>query len=218
MRVNKILPSPFFGNYFCLIPNTNVAFVAISKNAVTFLKKVAYYNAYKVWVQSFDEIHGLIGYTADSPFLVPIENMKKYEETHGDLIKIAVWRDPLDRIISTYSLFCVEKEYRSYFHYLGLINDITFDEFMAFLDYEWAKKYPLWQDEHIRRQVDYYSVVDVDYIIHISKLNSFLNEINISFEREQSNKTNTSYEVLNQSYLDKIRAYYKEDYDIICNY
>lgn len=218
MRIEKPLSSPFFGNYFCIIPNTNIAFVAISKNAVTFLKKVAYYNAYKIWIQDFTEIHNLIGYSDDSPFIVPIQNMRKYEAENGNFVKIAVWRDPIERITSTYSLFCVEREYRSYFHYLGLLNNINFDDFMNFLQYEWSKKTPLWQDEHIRKQSDYYSVSDVDYIVDISKLNCFLNEMNIQFINEHSNETKVNYKIINQSYLDKIKDYYKEDYNIKCNY
>lgn len=144
--------------------------------------------------------------------------MSKYEEENGALTKFAVWRDPVDRIVSTYSLFCIEREYRPYFYFLGLLNNASFDEFMNFLEYEWSKKSPLWQDEHIRRQVDYYSNSDVDYIVNISRLDNFLKEMNVPFVKERSNSTNTNFKITNQNYIDRISHYYKDDYEIKCNY
>lgn len=41
--VQDFYPSPFMGNYFCEIAHCNAAFVAISKNAVTYLKNIAIY-------------------------------------------------------------------------------------------------------------------------------------------------------------------------------
>ena len=44
MEIPRILySSPFMGNYFCEIAHYNMAFVAIAKNAVTYLKSLAIY-------------------------------------------------------------------------------------------------------------------------------------------------------------------------------
>jgi hypothetical protein len=164
-------------------------------------------------------IHQRIGFTEESPFLIAIDKMPEYEKKHGNKIKFAIWRDPIERILSTYKLFCLEKEYRAYFHYLGLYEDISFDRFMAFLEFEWGKiKTPLSQDEHIRRQVDYYKSKQVDFILPIQKMYNFLNEHNVNFVNEQSNKTNAHFETNNQIYINKIRDYYNEDYGIKCNF
>ncbi|PPL03151.1 Sulfotransferase family protein [Parapedobacter indicus] len=208
------------GNFFCIIPNTGVAFVAISKNAVTFLKKVAYYNGSreKVWEKGFTSVHDLIGYSDGSPYLVPVDKMQEFENKHGVYTKFAVWRDPIERIVSTYKLFCLDGEFRRYFHFLGLVGGTSFDRFVDFLEFEWEKKDPLWQDEHIRRQVDYYNPSEVNYIVNIHNLHSFLTDFNVPFKSEISNKTLSSFELTNEKHLTRIRQYYKADYQIECNY
>ena len=207
------LPSLFFGNFFCLIPNTNAAFVVISKNACSFLKKVAIYNDTNEWVTT-SKAHDIIGYSAKSNYLVPISKMKKYEEKNGALVKFAIWRDPIDRIASTYKLFCLEREYRAYFHYLGINENISFERFKDFMMFEWNKKSAVNQDEHIRRQVDYYKLRDVDHVISIDSLYPFLDNNNIKFKKEKSNKTNVAFEIVKEEDLAIIKAYYKADYRI----
>lgn len=217
LPANTILPSPFMGNFFCLIPNTNLAFVAIAKNGVTFLKKVAVFNAMKKWTDRYTA-NTTVGYHEDSTYLISVKEMSDYEKQNGKLIKFAVWRNPIERIISTYKLFCLEKEYRTYFHYLGLYEDNSFDRFMKFLEFEWHKKDLIKQDEHIRRQVDYYQPEDVDYIVPIFKLYDFLTEHNISFIKEQTNKTSSQFVIKNKEYIKNIKEYYQKDWEIKCNY
>jgi len=215
---NSFIPPAFFGNYFCLIPNTNLAFVVISKNAVTFLKKVAYYNSTGKWEENFLQAHHLIGYTEKSSFLIPIAKMPEYEKENGKRVKFAIWRDPMERVLSTYKLFCLEKEFRTYFHFTGLFHDNSFDFFMKFMEFEWSKKYGETQDEHIRRQIDYYDAVDVDYIVPIGKMHGFLIDHNVQFIKELSNRTTVSFELSNKQYIQRIYDYYQEDYNIRCNY
>ena len=206
------------GNFFCLIPNTKLAFVAISKNAVTFLKKVAIFNDTQQWVESEDDAHNIIGFSEQSKYLVPVTGIREYENKNGKLIKIAVWRDPIKRIESIYKHFFIEREYRQYFHYMGLYYENDFSRFMEFLEFEWEKKYSDAQDEHVRRQSDYYSISDVDHIIPIEKVNDFLLKYNISFIPEKSNETKSSFKIENQKYLEKIKKYYEVDWGIVCNY
>lgn len=214
---DTVLPSLFMGNFFCLIPHTNLAFVVISKNAVTFLKKVAIYNDTKEWTDS-DKAHAKIGYHEESPYLIPIEKMHNHEKQNGVIVKFAVWRDPIERILSTYKLFCLEKEYRSYFHFLGLYEDNSFDRFMQFLRFEWSKKVPLFQDEHIRRQIDYYQIQDVDFIVPIHKLYDFLNDYKVAFIKEKTNKTTCKFIIESKENIKEIKLYYKKDWEIRCNY
>lgn len=218
MPQNAVLPPRFFGNYFCLIPNTNLAFVVIAKNGVTFLKKVAHYNDTGRWVEDFIESHDVIGYTEESPYLIPVEKMSEFEEKNGKRIKFAIWRDPLERVVSTYKLFCLEKQFRTYFHFIGLYHDNSFENFMRFMEFEWTKKYGEIQDEHIRSQIDYYDAKEVDFILPVEKMYDFLKEHKVPFVKEQSNKTDVVFNLENQEYIDKIREYYEGDYNILCNY
>jgi hypothetical protein len=206
--------SPFMGNFFCLIPNSNAAFVVISKNACTFLKKTAIYSVMGEWVDSFDSAHDIVGYSSKSRYLIPISEMKNYEKKHGKILKFAVWRDPVERIVSTYKLFCIERESRMYFQYLGINEPVSFDRFMEFLNFEWCKQDSILQDEHIRRQVDYYKPKDVDHIVSIENLNQFLKENNIYFRQEHSNKTESAFRITNDKYIESIKKRYKNDYQI----
>lgn len=101
------------------------------------------------------------------------------------MIKFAVWRDPVERLVSCYKFFCLEKENRYYFRYLDLYGDNSFDRFMEFVRFELGKTNPLYQDEHIRRQSDYYSPEDVDYIVPIKFLNRFWKNIIFLFLRKK---------------------------------
>lgn len=207
------LPSLFLGNFFCLIPNTNAAFVIIAKNGCAFLKKVAIYNNTNEWVTT-EEAHSIVGFSIKSNYLVPVSKMKQYEEKNGKLMKFAVWRDPVVRVTSAYKFFCLEREYRTYFHYLGINESISFERFKDFLVFEWHKKPAINQDEHVRRQVDYYKPRDVDHIIPIENLYSFLENNNIKFKKEQTNKTNVAFEIVNEEDLKNIKEHYKADYKI----
>ena len=62
MEIPRILySSPFMGNYFCEIAHYNMAFVAIAKNAVTYLKSLAIYAKTGTVVSDKEEIHEVVG-------------------------------------------------------------------------------------------------------------------------------------------------------------
>ncbi|QJB36675.1 sulfotransferase family 2 domain-containing protein [Chitinophaga oryzae] len=209
-----VLPGLFMGNFFCLIPNTNFAFVVVSKNSCSFLKKVAIFNKTGDWMESVEQTHKTIGFTDKSGYLVPVNEIDNYEKENGKLIKFTVWRDPVERFVSTYKYFCIEKEYRTYFHYLNLHTDCGFGRFLEFATFELGKKDPLSQDEHIRRQSDFYSPGAVDHIVPISGLNDFLHRYSIPFRKERSNRTETRFEIDSKEHLDLIKELYKPDFAI----
>ena len=213
----ELIQSPFMGNYFCLIPNTDIAFVVIAKNACTFLKKVAYYALEGFWIRESTEIHDLIGYCSEkSGFLMSFEQIKEAERTRKrPYKKIAVWRDPVERAISAYKHFCMEGTVRYYFIYLNLHMDTSFDRFLELIDFELKKSNPLFIDEHIRKQVDYYSGTEVDEIVHIRDLDTFLEDNGVRFIKEKSNNTKSDFKPDDSKYLDKIREWYSEDYKIM---
>ncbi|WP_236975244.1 sulfotransferase family 2 domain-containing protein [Membranihabitans maritimus] len=215
---NSFIEYTFRGNYFCLIPGYNTAFVVISKTGATFLKKVAIYSKTGKWIQSSNETHTQVGFTESSEFFIPIHKISNYEKKHGKLLKFAVWRDPVERLISGYKYFCLEKTYRPYFHAVGLYDNPSFDWFMKFVKFEIAKNDPQKQDPHIRRQSDHYQLNDVDYIIHMNDLFSFLEARQIPFEREYSNRTNTHFKLKPKLYKWQIKYLYYDDYKLKVNW
>lgn len=121
MKIPKdsVVSSPFIGNYYCPIDKTGLAFVVIAKNCVTFLKQLAIYYKTGSVIYTESQIHDVLGYREKSGYLISFDNMEQFEIDNGKLLKFAVWRDPVERLVSTYKFFCLEREYREYFRYLG---------------------------------------------------------------------------------------------------
>lgn len=208
--------SPFLDNYFCLIEEYDMAFVAIAKNAVTHLKNIVVSSKYGFYPDG-EEVHNFIGYNDFSPYLCPVVKMKEREDETGKLIKFAVWRDPVERLVSCYKHFCLERTSHYYFSLLGVYENNSFDYFMSVVRLELSKKDPLYQDEHIRRQSDYYRPEDVDYIVPIHKLNQFLEEQGVPLLKKSANETSVKFQLTDPDYIAEIKNLYKSDYEI-CTY
>lgn len=214
---NYTIPSLFMQNYFCLL-NKQMAFVAISKNAVAFLKRIAVYTKTGKVLTSEDDVHNTVGFNENKGYLIPVLHMQTFEKKDGPVIKFAVWRDPVERLLSTYKFFCLEKEFRRYWQFLDLYNDNGFERFMEFVEFELGKTNVVYQDEHIRRQADYYNMDDVDYIVPIEKLNSFLREHSVLVFDQKSNATTTQFNLPHSGWIKRIKRLYWKDYDIRPNY
>jgi len=205
--------TPYLGNFFCEIDNYNLAFVAISKNAITYLQSIAIYAKTGYIMHSEDRTHDWFGGCPQSGFLSPYD---AYKQTRGkEVIKFAVWRDPVERLVSCYKYFCLEKWYRHYFHFLDLYREPTFDHFMMFVRFELDKKCIILQDEHIRKQSDFYSPDDVDFIVPIKKLDTFLQKYNVPIQYGLKNSTHVDFKLDNEEYINEIRELYKADYEIL---
>lgn len=211
----RLFHSPFFQNYFCLIEKYQVAFVCISKNASTYLKNISIYTKEGDMQLSENEIHNRVGYSPQNGYLIPVSEISRYEDTYGKLLKFAVWRDPVERLISSYKWFLLEKNWRVYFNWLSLYEDKSFERFLTFVEFELGKSNPKMQDEHIRRQVDYYNVLDVDYIIHIDELNDFLVQNGIPILDNKNNQTRKDKVVITPSQINKIKKMYRDDYSLL---
>ena len=209
--------SPFLANYFCLMESYHMAFVIISKNASSHLRNVLASSLYGFYPNQ-NGAHSLIGYDDASPYLCPVSKMQKKEKELGKMIKFAVWRDPVERLVSCYKHFCLEKANRFYFRYLALFEDNSFDRFMEFVRFELGKSNPVYQDEHIRRQSDYYRPEDVDYIVPIHKLNQFLEEHGISVLKKSANETSVKFQLTDRNHIEEIKELYKADYEIKLTY
>lgn len=218
MIIKENTSSPFMGNYFCIIEKYKLAFVVISKNAVTTLKNIAIYNKFGFVPEEEMYSHSIIGYSEESDFLYSKHNLSALENEKGTFIKFAVWRDPLERLISCYKFFCLECHERTYFRYLDLYHDNSFDRFMQFVEFELSKKEPLFQDEHIRKQSDYYEPSDVDFIVPINKLKLFLQQYSIPYVDQKFNETKITFKFDEDKWGPKIHDLYSNDYNIISNF
>lgn len=208
----------FMINYFCLIEKYNMAFVLISKNGVTHLKNVAIYTRTGVVPKDADEAHTLVGYSGEAGYLRTLDEIRQIERQGHPLLKFAVWRDPVERLVSCYKHFCLEGEYREYFCFLNLYQDNSFDRFMEFVRFELGKGDPFYQDEHIRRQSDCYRPEDVDCIVPIRKLNQFLLDHNVPLPEIAANATHVDFKLTDPRYIEEIKELYKADYELVPTY
>lgn len=95
-----------------------------------------------------------------------------------------------------------------------LYQDCSFERFLSFVEFELGKANPLWQDEHIRRQSDFYTSADVDCIVPLSKLNRFLAERGVDMPEEKANATSVRFELKDEKQIAKIKELYRLDYEI----
>jgi hypothetical protein len=144
------------GNFYLLCDRRKWAAVCISKNACTSLKRAVLENA-GIAVPTKEDIHDSIGYTSGSSFLRPVASGKP-----DGFTSFAVWRDPVERFLSAYVHFAIDRaQHRSLPDFLAYSElDVWIDHAEATLDLD-----PLDQDEHLRRQSDYFGTGDVDWIV-----------------------------------------------------
>lgn len=148
-------PLDFFGCNFCLVEKHRMAFVLISKCGLTFLENIAIYASIGMIPDRKDQTHFYIARVKPERFLVPVSEMSGYEREHKSYLKVAVWRDPVERLISAYKYFILERTFNRYMYMCNLYQDHSFERFLSFVEFELGKTNPLWQDEHIRRQSDF---------------------------------------------------------------
>lgn len=190
------------GNFYLLHRSAGWAAVCISKNACTSLKK-AVLEAEGDRRDGVDAIHHRIGYSSRSPYLHPVREGKP-----PGFFTFAVWRDPVDRFRST--LRQMEAGgYRGCRE--GLPSDA--EGWIRFAERELSKPV-LQQDEHLRRQSDYYTADQVDAIIAIEDLNCWFESrgwgtLGLCNRRAPCDLGFTAAEA------DRIRRLYSADYDLI---
>ena len=191
-----------------------MAFVLISKCGLTFLENIAIYASAGMIPDTEDQTHFYIARVKPERFLVPVSEMSGYEREHKSYLKVAVWRDPVERLVSAYKYFILERTFNQYMYMCNLYQDCSFERFLSFVEFELGKANPLWQDEHIRRQSDFYTSADVGCIVPLSKLNRFLAERGVDMPEEKANATSVRFELKDEKQIAKIKELYRLDYEI----
>lgn len=189
----------YFPNFYCHIKD-NLYFVVISKCACTSIKKYIL-DLHHIQYQDVTDIHDLIG-NCENDFLTLVSHKDRLP---NDAIRFAVYRDPVERAISSYHYLTLPiNSYRQY-----QISD--FDSYLELCKTHLSRD-PLYCDEHIRRQVAYYKEDDVDFVVNIHRLNEvLLARYNIQLSVE--NKSTYSTSITNDQ-IATLKELYKDDYSI----
>jgi hypothetical protein len=150
------------GNHYLLNHSASWAAVCISKNGCTSLKTRILMD-HGIPATDFATIHDRIGYDSKSRFLRPVSaGLPKGFHV------FAVWRDPVARFLSVFKRFALAGD--SGRHPESLPPEI--DAWLDWVEDELHKPI-LRQDEHIRRQSDYYRPDDVDAIVPLDHLGNW---------------------------------------------
>lgn len=66
--------------------------------------------------------------------------MSGYEREHKSYLKVAVWRDPVERLISAYKYFILERTFNRYMYMCNLYQDHSFERFLSFVEFELGRQ------------------------------------------------------------------------------
>lgn len=190
------------GNHYLLNRPAGWAAVCISKNACTSLKKAVLEDE-GIHLLGKGAIHDAIGYSAESPYLRPVASGKP-----PDLFSFAVWRDPIERFASTYRHFALDG-------HPGRLTRLPADPdaWIDAAEKELAKPV-LEQDEHLRRQSDYYRAADVDAIVGIGDLSPWLEQRGGGWLPRQ-NKSCRAEPNFSPAQIERLRRIYADDWCLL---
>lgn len=171
----------------------------IPRCGCTTLKTLAYRHKYNQDYSSDIPVHYFFGYEEN-------ETIKPWYYREKDRIKFCVVRDPVERSISTYKTFTKISDRWN-------LKNPSFKKWINFVSENLKKER---QDVHIRRQIDFFEERDIDYIVKLEDLNSFLENfgyINIPQKLASSKGPKTNIKI-KKKYKNKLKKIYEDDYNI----
>ena len=144
--------------------------VEIPRCGCTYLKDLVwqdYHNGERFSIEKEGtNLHLALGYTEE-------ESKGKIVEWNYDtsgLFHFAVWRPPIERCVSTWLGFTKKPTAHKY---LQPLANCSFDDWVNFIEVEMLREGEK-IDPHLRRQIDFYHVNDVDAIVPLEMLNQWL--------------------------------------------
>ncbi len=154
------------GNFWLLNRRRRWAAVCISKCGCSTLKyhAVADNTEEDPAQLSHNQLHDRVGYVANR-LLTPVT-----ASAPDGFVRFAVWRDPVERFLS------VIKNFGPQGHVRGSFAALPHLDVSAWIDFTLAelKKPTLRQDEHLRRQADYFDAAQIDVLVQLSSLSPWL--------------------------------------------
>lgn len=157
------------------------------------------------------DIYAFFGFKFDGKYRIPIAAGSS--EEFREFTKFAVWRDPVERLLSLYRdkvATLVSEKAQSYFLMRGIVGG-SFDDFLLFVEDE-LRRPPIETDEHIRRQIDFFKPSDVDWIVPIDHLSLFMEkELAVTAKKKTDVRRNVNIPELTGEQISRIKRIYAED-------
>lgn len=180
----------------------NIYFLNISKNGCSYLKNISnILHGIKYDYDTIEEFHILFNKYNTS--IVIDNNFVKNDE-----FIFAVWRNPIDRLLSLYK----DIKYGHLSNYYNVkINNLN-DLILMIennIDYN--------PDRHFRRQIDYIKGVNIDLIVKIEDLDEYIKKM-FNVSHEHLNAINHNLDgIIDTNIMSKIYNLYKDDFTILEN-
>lgn len=203
---------------FFVCSSRKFLFLAIAKNASTTMKNLIFElnEGRKFQSTNGSTVHDALGY-APVPGRVIDRRDRAQLAAFSDYTRFVVYRDPVERLMSTYNDKATANTVpHRFFQEHGLIG-LELDPFLVAVKDILEQDDPLLIDEHLRPQYLSYSPADVDFVVTIEQLNSFLWERFGIRHRDRHNAGSSDRIRPNDTQQRFIRSLYRNDYSIRSN-
>lgn len=208
----KAMPNLFFHCH-----RHRFMYLGISKNASTSLKRLMF-QLENPHVESIpDAIHWYWGFKPQRGRSIDIADRKGLLE-YEDYLKFAVYRDPVSRFLSAYHNRILFSRNDHPFYCGKRLEGMGLEQFIGVAERSLEIDNPLHIDEHIRPQAWCYQPEDVDLIVSIEHLQTFL-QTRFGIERTPgANRTSLPRIEASDEQRARIRSLYSCDLDIRPNW
>ena len=206
-------------DFFFLCHKRKFMFLSVSKVASTSLKTLLYEEEFG---RPFEprqgvDIHAYWGFRARKGRMIRREDRETWRG-YADYLRFAVYRDPVDRLVSTYHSKVLYAPKPHPFYTRHRLEGLPLDPFLDVVDEVLRIDTPEHIDEHLRPQRRCYAPEDVDVIVPIEHLPEFLRR-SFGIERVPSENVVTAPKFAPTSaQIERSKDLYREDYAIFPNY
>lgn len=170
--------------------------IGISKNGVSLLKATSHWVKTGEWVSDENKIH-----LVAECMTIEVDPNKKL---------MAVWRDPVERFLSSYNK-------KNVLERLGK-EDMPLEDYINYAETQLKMRSGLFIDEHIRPQNQIYNINDIDVLVDIDCLDDWLVEEKILPRKMHRINESTDHVEATKEQIERIKALYKADYDMLEGY
>ncbi len=207
------------GNFFFLCPRKHFMFLSISKNGCTSLKNLIFLEEYGRTHKSSPGrgIHAVWGFK-EKPGRVINRADKESLRRYSDYIRFVVYRDPVERFLSTYYNKVLYPPYPHIFYTTHNLTGISLDAFIDKAAEILTIPDPLLIDEHLRKQSDYFTPEDVDHIVPLPALEHFVTHVLGCNSLPHDNRVRQKKVPPTEKQIETIQKLYAADYNIIPTY
>jgi len=188
-------------------------FLSIAKCGCSTLKHLIYKIEHGVDLEG-ENIHEHFGYSHRPPSVYSLDRPDELNKlVVGGYLRFAVWRDPLERSVSTYVQKILGENVMTKF--FEPLHRCSFDDYLDVCEQVVGELAPNDMEEHIRPQSEFYRQGDIDELVSLTDLDQFLIEqFNLPSPSRVNVTNSASVFVPSEQQAQRIREIYRADYEL----